>query len=585
MGAISAVRTPEGEPPPTVVAKMIAAAPHRGEPAGSLSWGRCHLGIARRPGDDDASLHRGRRMAAIVSGRLDNNSGLGRMLGLEDPSAADVLVEGCDRWGIDQIAVRMRGSYNAVVSDGHSLWAFRDHVGQRPMFYAERGGSYYVATEAKQVAAGAELPAAPDLGILERLFYVDLSTEIPSAVRGVMRVPAGALLHMAHRVTADRYWHPEEVLEGERMSDEELVERFRDLMTTAVIRMSSGRDALALSGGVDSPAVAAFGAPEHMRVFGSPLAAVSGVYPDTPSADESTYIKLVSHHLDMPLHTYEPRAVHLADLDRWVKLLDGPSPVASVSESEEMYLHASQEGYDTVLTGELAESLFDERRFLLSHLVLHRRWSSVADRLRRMKRSGVPVRSILRQLGGSVLPGALAGRVVKRDWTWAPAWIDANRLPEDDSAGLAPYKRWSHEQLVPLLRPDLASEAQEICAAVCGVELRRPWSDVDMWEFFLSIPAEVKFRHLRRKELIRGFVRGALPHDVVFRSDKTNLAEAFMKSVDYSILKRWLYDSDYRMPGVDYPTLRARLEREDLDLISIRWAGRLAAVHAFVETS
>ena len=102
---------------------------------------------------------------------------------------------------------------------------------------------------------------------------------------------------------------------------------------------------MSLSGGIDSPAVAAFAAPGHEQRFGTSVGALSAVFPDLPSVDESGWISLVAEHLGMPLHTYRPQAKGLDDVQRWSDLLDCPTPIVSVPELDENYALARRLGH------------------------------------------------------------------------------------------------------------------------------------------------------------------------------------------------------------------------------------------------
>jgi len=112
--------------------------------------------------------------------------------------------------------------------------------------------------------------------------------------------------------------------------------------------------------------------------------------------------------------------------------------------------------------------------------------------------------------------------------------------------------------------------------------VRNPWGDVDLWEYFLSLPAEQKFPVPQSKHLVRQFMRGRLPDRVLDRRDKTVLDEFVKAGLDYRSLRQWLTKTDYRMPGVDYGVLRTHLDREDLSIFGYLWAKDLAGIHAFL---
>jgi hypothetical protein len=143
-------------------------------------------------------------------------------------------------------------------------------------------------------------------------------------------------------------------------------------------------------------------------------------------------------------------------------------------------------------------------------------------------------------------------------------------------------KRWANVQLSPFSDVGLAMEADDVNQQLCGLVCRRPWADVDLWEFFLSLPAEVKFPDTRGKTLVRRLLRGRVPDPILDRRDKTVFDDSVLASIDYRTLRRWLTDPRHRLKGVRYDLLRERLDSETLELSEFGWAKDLASVHAFL---
>jgi hypothetical protein len=107
-----------------------------------------------------------------------------------------------------------------------------------------------------------------------------------------------------------------------------------------------------------------------------------------------------------------------------------------------------------------------------------------------------------------------------------------------------------------------------------------------LWEFFLSLPAEVKFPDYRMKGFARTVLREHVPDEILDRRDKTNTNEYYRSMcLDYEALRRWLLAPEYRVAGVDYALLAQELEHEDMSLAHYLWARDLAAVHAFIDLS
>jgi asparagine synthase (glutamine-hydrolysing) len=592
MGSIAAVFSDHPQAQRASVERMLGAAPHRGRVARTIDHGRCLLGTTHGDSPDDASLEVYEEMAAAFSGALDNAAELATRLeqrGVRNvPQTAAGLVAAVYKEFGQQAPALFRGVFSAVVSDGKQLWCFRDHLGLKPLFYRSDASGFFAATEAKQVAAGAGLTPEPDLDVLEQIFHDNFDDDTPSALRGVKRLRKSTVLHSGgsgERATA--YWHPEDLIETVRLSDAEVQERFDDLMEQAVRRMMTGNDVVSLSGGIDSPAVAAFAAPAHLELFDKPLEALSAVYPHLPSVDESEYIEIVAGALDLPLHTYERRAQPLYDIDKWVRTLDGPVPKILTSDALEHYEHARRRGFDTMLTGEIAEFVIDLRAYLVPHFLLRGKLGPAAMFFRHQRAAGVSWSAIARQISDAFVPAPL--QALYRRWRLpsrgarVPHWVDSGRFRRGRADLVtSPRNRWRQNQLVGMMGPGLTIEADDICQAVCGISVRRPWADVDLWEFFLTLPAETKYPSPGRKQLARRLLRGRVPDPILDRKDKTGFEDSIMERIDYDALGGWLIDPPHRIPGVDYKALAQRLEQRDLDVSDHVWAKDLAAVHAFL---
>ena len=119
---------------------------------------------------------------------------------------------------------RLRGQFAAAVTDGERIWCFRDQVGFRAVYYREDGFAVHLASEAKQVLAGAGVPREPDLDAVEEIFYgKGGGPDADCAVKGVKRMAAATVLShdRGGRRRADRYWEPERLVETGRFTPDE----------------------------------------------------------------------------------------------------------------------------------------------------------------------------------------------------------------------------------------------------------------------------------------------------------------------------------------------------------------------------
>jgi len=269
--------------------------------------------------------------------------------------------------------------------------------------------------------------------------------------------------------------------------------------------------------------------------------------------------------------------------------LDGPAPVISVPGLNENYARARALGYRNVLTGEFAEFVVDSRGHLLGHLLTHGKVSALFNLISAERRHGTSWKTIVRELLLPFVPGRLANWYLRARHLnrprFAPDWIEPRKFDEVPGRFdlLPPSRsRWSALQLLAFQGSTITLEADEVCARLNGVTVRYPFADVDLWEFFLSLPAEHKFPDLRSKTLMRRLLGGRVPNAVLQRRDKTAFDDHVSAQMDYPMLRRFLIEPRHGIDGVDYRRLADRLERADFGLFDWVWAKDLTLIHAFL---
>ena len=141
---------------------------------------------------------------------------------------------------------------------------------------------------------------------------------------------------------------------------------------------------------------------------------------------------------------------------------------------------------------------------------------------------------------------------------------------------------WREEQLALVRATGIGLDASETLQAVCGVRERRPWTDVDLYEFFLSLPAEVKYPDVRGKTLVRNLLRGTVHDTILDRRQKTSFSDRYLDQVEYESLTRWLSQPTHRIAGVDYEVLKDRLAHRGFGPAEYKWAIDLAKSQLFL---
>lgn len=588
MGSVAIVHAAFGPPERSAVVRMLGAAAHRGPAQELVALGRTVLGVSYDAELPIASVAAAPGAIAAVCGRVDNRGALCDALGLgrgRPVGDAQIVLAAFRAWG-DDAPRRFRGNVSGAFSDGVTLRCFRDHFGWRPLFHRSQSDGFYAATEVKQVVAGTGIAREPDMDHLGLVLFGGLDTT--TAVRGVARVPRASVATVGPdgRATFRAYWRPVDHVETLNVSGDEAVEGLVEVFDRAVARMLTGSDVLLLSGGLDSTAIAS------CTVRHAGVRYLTGIYPDHPSVDESGWTRMVAEHLGVGLDTFRPGAGTLDHVETWVDRLDGPVDGVSIPEAAQAYREARALGARNVLNGEIAEQLFESRRFALDHLVARRRFGALRTDLRARRAEGTSWWKIARLLAAAATPAPLLHRygrrvVARTGLRGVPHWLDHGRAAAAGRTDrpllrLAASDRYAAFQVAAFEGSGMGLEMDEICAAWCGVESRRPFADVDLWEYVLGLPAQVRYAERTSKPLLRTAVRGRLPDAVVDRTDKTYFDEFHLDHADYAKLRDLLVEPDERVPGVDYGALAERLEGGRMGVQELQWARDLARIHAFI---
>jgi asparagine synthase (glutamine-hydrolysing) len=328
-------------------AGLDAQAMYGGLRRGTWDGGRIALGVQLMqllPEDqfDRQPLWAPDRSACLVADvRLDNRADLARELNLTQPGElADsaILLAAWLRWG-EACLDHILGAFAFAVwrPASQTLFAARDHTGERPLFYHRGKDFFALASMPKGLLA---LPGVFQGFNAQRLVDCLALTHpdwTKSFYNGIERLPLGHLL----RVTPDSfecraYWHPCDAPQTRFKRDEEYVDALLDILdkATAARLRSTGGIAAQLSAGLDSSSVVASAArllaPQGKRLaaFTSvPRAGFLGagfpgrlVYEGPGAADVAAMYPNVDHVL-IDSAGYDL----LADMKAWTDAMDEPA--------------------------------------------------------------------------------------------------------------------------------------------------------------------------------------------------------------------------------------------------------------------
>jgi asparagine synthase (glutamine-hydrolysing) len=199
--------------------EMLVRLRHRGpddeglEQLGPASLGHRRLSILDLAGGRQPMLNADGTLAVVFNGEIYNFPALRRGLEAEGRrfrtrSDTEVLLHLYEKYGVECVA-HLDGMFAFGLWDAprRRLLLARDHMGQKPLFYAQTPRGFVFASEVKAVLASGLAPREVDL---EALFHYVSLRFIPDQLtlfKAVQKLPAGHRLVFADGVSRiDAYW-------------------------------------------------------------------------------------------------------------------------------------------------------------------------------------------------------------------------------------------------------------------------------------------------------------------------------------------------------------------------------------------
>jgi asparagine synthase (glutamine-hydrolysing) len=287
---------------------------HRG-PDGSGEFQDPHVMLAMRrlsiidlDGGWQPLYNEDRSLALVANGEIYNFIELRRRLETQGhpfntKSDCETILHLYEEHGLDFVQ-HLRGMYAFALWDTkrQRLVLARDRMGEKPLYLYQTDGRLVFASEMKALLASGVVPFELDPTAVNLYFHYQYVPEPMTPLKGVRKLDAACLLTVdvnPWKVEERRYWRMEDApsIEGDPAT---LIREQLETVSEIVIR-SDVPVGIALSGGLDSSAIAALAA----RKYPGTMHAFSVGYPGGLENDERADARALADHLGMPFHDVE----------------------------------------------------------------------------------------------------------------------------------------------------------------------------------------------------------------------------------------------------------------------------------------
>lgn len=390
----------------------------------------------------------------------------------------------------------------------HRLFLARDPIGVKPLFYSEQNGALAFASEIKALFCHPSIQPRVNLDGLRELFGIGPArTPGKTVYADIKEIKPGTYAWWQDgKLTSKTYFQIKS--RSHRQDAATTIKTIRAMLKNIVQSqlVSDVKVGFMLSGGLDSSAVTALAARagQNFKTFSVDYVGNADNFQPTdfsPSRD-NYYIDLVAkqYHTD---HNY--KVLSSADLCTSLRdaliARDYPA-MADIDSSLLLFCRAIKPDITVCLSGEFADEIFcGYPWFYRADTKNATTFPWAIDLTMREKTIAKPLRQVLN-----------IQDFVNRTYTAAVAEVplSATDSPADRQMKIYSYltMRWFGLNLL---------ERTDRMAMRCGLEVRVPFTDMNLIQYVYNIPWEMKNYGGQEKGILRAAVQNILPAEVVNR--------------------------------------------------------------------
>ena len=476
----------------------------------------------------------------FFDGRLLNKSELFNKLSIESNlSDADTVLHLLRQRGIRCLDV-LKGFWSLIWLDAKNktLYAARDHFGNRPLWYCNTGNQFALASECRTIYSLFDDTRSinrntvvdyllwGDIGKLDQYFFKNIHSIEPSHYIkyeiDTDRLSVERYYALPYNRSKDAYQEASEKL---------YIDKIRARITDSVranLSLFSGTLAVGVSGGMDSSTLLCLSkklAPE--RTF------VAYTATDNYDGGEVAWAEKVVRHTGVEWIKVVTKAEDIIErLDELNRIHSAPVFNASSLAQFRVMEEINKQGQTIFIDGQGGDELLGGYPayfpLFLQSLRKNGEWKQWLKELNQTGNSGITRKEML----------------TRRLKLWAKAHYYtplslAQKMRKEEFESLTPEVRdayFDHPSPIPLIEKEVLNDALfesytvflgniirwgEHSAASQGVECVLPLSDdLDLTEFVFSIPSSFKIHNGWNKYLLRRAMAGIVPDEVCHRKQK-----------------------------------------------------------------
>lgn len=559
MSAITGILKTDGSVKTEQIRKMNYSLSHRG-PDDSGIWcdgtvGLGHQMLWTTPESVNEKLpmvFQHDNLVITADARIDNRDELLSELGIIDGNRvtdSEIILRSYMKWG-ENCPERLLGDFSFAIWDAgnETLYCARDHMGVKPFYYHFTNGNIFFASEIKALFTNSEIQKR--INDFRLACYLIQINEYGNQTffDGIYRLPAAHSLTLNKaKIKIKRYWELNRDSELHLATEEEYIERFRQIFRESVRCRTRTAFPLGfeLSGGLDSSAVVCI-AREILR--NSTVNTFSNIFKDLSETNEEQYINEVAKLGRLKSNLFNSDEISpLKNIDEILWHTDEPCETHNIAIIWNLCREIQKQGVRVLLGGQDGDTTLWYGQMYFYELFETLKWKKLAHELN-LRASNMDKSSLKLFFAEVLYP--MAPYHVKKVWRQINGFrvkpdtymlkknfvdeIEANKMIHElylDPEKKANNSKKFHYFLLNLNSNQTSLEEFDRVASAFNIEPRYPFYDKRLIEFCYSLPSELKFEDGWDRMIMRKALEDILPKKVAWRPSKAEFRHYFDRNM------------------------------------------------------
>ncbi len=471
--------------------------------------------------------------------QLYNTQLLQNQLGLEQFESLDdaLLCLAYKKWG-NLLLSNLDGDFAFVLYDSEKRHYFcaRDPLGVKSLYFTKTEAGYRFSSNIDDLLTLPNAPKKPNLKSMRTMLYQRTVDYTDTMYEGIYRLPPGHFMTIENgKEKIERYWHLEKIKIDYSITEDEATKKLTELFSKAVENRTSNLEetAFEVSGGLDSSSVVSLLSQNITpSKIDSYFMDFKGLKCDEGDYVDSILEKYPLRHQKISAGELDYHQMY--SLDRLYTLSPNWPITLTFAMSLPMLEKMKTDGKSIIITGQGGDHLFTGTPYVLYDLLRRFKFLTLYKELKFYAKPWGTIKAyIIKPLLGEKAIDRIKVLLGKKEIN---PFFEADKEIKDLSQSLKitnPVYKNELDMITAAAYSTIMDGNLFHCAEEhFGIEYRHPYFDLELVEFALSLPPEMKYKQRTIKWILRKAMNGILPDKIRDRKDKAEFSELLTQQID-----------------------------------------------------